>query len=506
MKYQLEQIFNEASVPTVTYVNPKEFPFIKSAIRAKGKHLTISGASGSGKTTVIIKALDECGIRKTDCLLVNAREFKEHANYFDMLARIVGEAPTFDALAPYLSAQSFVIIDDFHHLPQSARDSLSSDLKLWHEKNVRFIIIGIGSSARDLVSRDSELGIRNDPFDIGTQDSDFVKSLLSKGAKALGVEFSESFIEEICVGARGIPSVIHVIARTACIVSDVTETQSLVRTVSHKLADLKNEVLRVYHAKYFDKVVALAKGKQQARSVHNTYFDIVTAIAKDERTEIPVDYLYRTIVSPIFDSRRRNQKQTSYYNCLNYLGEVINESKLDDILYYRKTQSISIEDPSFRFYLNLLDLNEVKRKIHLRNDEYPWDVAVSFAGQDRDVVVEFVKKLEAKGVFPFYDFNYQANLWGVDLQDKLADIYANDALYMVLFISNHYPTKDWTKFEFEVGKRAAAKRPGSYLLPIHLDDVAIVGLSSTIGRVELGKTTLDYCVELLISKINSKDA
>lgn len=68
--------------------------------------------------------------------------------------------------------------------------------------------------------------------------------------------------------------------------------------------------------------------------------------------------------------------------------------------------------PTFRFYLNLLDLDDVRRKIHIRNDEYPWDVAVSFAGEDRPLVLEFVRKLEEKGIFPFYDFNHQAQLWG----------------------------------------------------------------------------------------------
>ena len=46
---ELEAVFNEAAFPEYTYVDPKEYPFIKSALRAKGKHVTISGASGSGK-------------------------------------------------------------------------------------------------------------------------------------------------------------------------------------------------------------------------------------------------------------------------------------------------------------------------------------------------------------------------------------------------------------------------------------------------------------------------
>src|SRR5574343_947976 len=79
----LEAVFNEAAFPEYTYVAPKEYPFIKSALHAKGKHVTIAGASGSGKTTVVNKILRDLGIQSTEILLVNGREFKNHANYLE---------------------------------------------------------------------------------------------------------------------------------------------------------------------------------------------------------------------------------------------------------------------------------------------------------------------------------------------------------------------------------------------------------------------------------------
>ena len=56
----------------------------------------------------------------------------------------------------------------------------------------------------------------------------------------------------------------------------------------------------------------------------------------------------------------------------------------------------------------------------------------------------------------FYDFdNVQHQLWGVDLRAKLADVYANDAQYMLIFLSRYYPEKDWTKF----AKKPARNEP-----------------------------------------------
>ena len=469
--------------------------------RAKGKHVTIAGASGSGKTTVVNKILRDLAIQPAEIFLVNGREFKGHSNYLEMFGAMLGVDPTYDAISPYLASQRLVIIDDFHHLTETVKDGLSRDLKLWHEKRVRFVLIGIASSARALAGNDSELGIRNDVFDLRTQDEKFVRDLMMKGAEHLKISFTERFISDTAAGSKGIPSVVQAICRTACIKHGVEKTQSSPKEIDETLANIKQDVLRIFEHKYFDKIVALSKGKQQAKSVHNTYFDIVSAIAKDERSDIPTEYLYRTIVAPISDPKKKNQKSTSYYNCLNYLGDVIRDSKLDDVIMYRKGMSISIEDPTFRFYLNLLNIDDVRRKIHIRNDEYPWDVAVSFAGEDRTIVLEFVRKLEEKGIFPFYDFNHQAQLWGVDLQRKLADIYASDALYMVIFISQKYPEKDWTKFEFEIGKVAGQKRPETYILPIVIEDVPMVGLANTIGKIFLKDHDIAYCADLLAARI-----
>ena len=60
--YQLEQVFNEASYPKITFVEPREYTYIRSAFKAEGKHITISGPSGTGKTTLVISLLKDLTI------------------------------------------------------------------------------------------------------------------------------------------------------------------------------------------------------------------------------------------------------------------------------------------------------------------------------------------------------------------------------------------------------------------------------------------------------------
>ena len=254
--------------------------------------------------------------------------------------------------------------------------------------------------------------------------------------------------------------------RVGCIRADLFETANEQRIVEMSMPDIKDAVLRNYKAKFQNRLIGMAKGKQQARSVHNTYFEIVKQICTMEISEIPTAELYRRIVQPEEDAAERNRKSTSFYNCLNNLSDVIEQRGLGDAIYYdRKGEVISIEDPSFRLYLTLADISEIERSVRVRKTRFPWDVAVSFAGEDREVVERFRELLNNAGYAIFYDFDEQHKLWGENLRRKLGEVYAHDAQYMVVFLSKNYPEKDWASFEFEIGREAKVKRPETYLLP-----------------------------------------
>jgi hypothetical protein len=190
--------------------------------------------------------------------------------------------------------------------------------------------------------------------------------------------------------------------------------------------------------------------------------DIVAYIANSSSAEIPTEALYRSIVGTISDPKERSRKATSFYNCLNNLSDVIEQKGLNDMLFYKKGGSyISVEDPSLRFYLNLLDVDDIKSRIQLRTSQYPWDVAVSYAGDVRPKVQEFVRALKDRGLSVFYDF------------------------------------------ELSVGKAAAEKRTDEYLLPLRLDDVEVVGIHSSIACIDLNEIGVDQAADILAERVTS---
>src|SRR4051794_14133025 len=76
-----------------------------------------------------------------------------------------------------------------------------------------------------------------------------------------------------------------------------------------------------------------------------------------------------------------------------------------------------------------------------------YDVALSFAGEDRDVAEALATRLRDAGVRVFYDRYEQATLWGKDLYQHLQLVYRDTARYCVVFVSANYARKLWTRHE-----------------------------------------------------------
>src|SRR5262249_59994020 len=83
-----------------------------------------------------------------------------------------------------------------------------------------------------------------------------------------------------------------------------------------------------------------------------------------------------------------------------------------------------------------------------------WDVALSFAGAQRDYVQQVAAALRAWGVRCFYDADEEIDLWGRYLAEELPTIYGEQAAAVVVFISADYAARDWTRHE----RRAAPSR------------------------------------------------
>ncbi len=170
---------------------------------------------------------------------------------------------------------------------------------------------------------------------------------------------------------------------------------------------------------------------------------------------------------------------------------------------------------SAREYLNSIqDTSKTLIRMELRDkrkevsgDDYDFDIALSFAGEDRDKAELLANALKNKNVNVFYDAFQKAELWGQDLYSYLSDLYRLRAKYCVMFVSEHYSQKLWTNHERKSAQERAFKENQTYILPIRIDNTEIPGLLSTVGYLNWNNESVATIVKLIINKLkNDKTA
>ena len=72
-----------------------------------------------------------------------------------------------------------------------------------------------------------------------------------------------------------------------------------------------------------------------------------------------------------------------------------------------------------------------------------YHIALSFAGEDRMYVEEVANHLRSASVEVFYDLFEEEDLWGKNLYEHLTSVYRDQAMFTVMFVSEHYINKLW---------------------------------------------------------------
>jgi acyl carrier protein len=145
-------------------------------------------------------------------------------------------------------------------------------------------------------------------------------------------------------------------------------------------------------------------------------------------------------------------------------------------------------------------------KVSRKPSRYDYDIAISYAGEDRSVAEEISSQLSKNNVRVFYDRNddIQASLWGKDLYSYFAELYSKRARYCLIVISSNYAKKVWTKHELRAAQERALKESAEgreYILPLRLDDTEIPGIFSTTDYVDWRVISHDTIIKYVLIKL-----
>ena len=111
---------------------------------------------------------------------------------------------------------------------------------------------------------------------------------------------------------------------------------------------------------------------------------------------------------------------------------------------------------------------------------HQYEVALSFAGEQRGYVGEVARHLAARGISVFYDEFESVQLWGQNGAEAFHRAFEQQADFVVMFVSKAYVEKPWPRLERRAALSRMVHERGEYILPVRFDDTPVDGLPKDV--------------------------
>lgn len=458
MSKLLEDVFVTEGVPTETFVRPPNYNEILVDIRRPGKPVVIEGQSGTGKTTTVKKiqsALDET----YSPVYLSARKTRD-------VERIAG-------IAAQGEIGSF-IIDDFHRLSPELRTALADIAKLAAEEwdsdaYPKLIIIGINEVGSALIQFVPDIAKRVGIHRIAPASEDLTLTLVTSGCDALNIQFDDATL--IFSESQGDYWLTQQLCQTACTVAGVLEEQIDKATVKIDMARIRAVVVEKLRAAYYPAVKEFCRGRR-FRPSNDPYYKMLKAVAESGQ---PVADL--TAVANAIEEVRGSINNIKDARLANLLDSKELASRY--FFYSPETTTFAVEDPAVFYFLRHLDWDALRSDCGFRGreSEFEFDVAISFAGENRPLAKHIADQLLALDIQVFYDENFEANYLGKTWAKQFSKVFGASSRYVLCLLDSHHQEKIWPTFEREVFSPRVANEE---VIPVFLDDTPIVGIPKDV--------------------------
>jgi hypothetical protein len=437
MAVELESVFTTSGVPEATFVRPTDFDRLLVSIRTPGRGVVIEGPSGIGKSTAVHKALRQLGLA---------------TRVTQLTARAPGDVEYLDAL-PDLGSFGTVVVDDFHRLDDAVKRRVADLLKVTADTSDearKLIVIGINEAGRALIDFAPDLANRLDVIKFEVEPDSKIIELIRAGEDAFNVTIKASPL--IVEKAAGSFYITQLLCRDACIQAGVLERPDDKQEITTTYAAIQRRVVQRQRDRFGDTVRAFARGTKFRPSGRAPYLHILRWLAENDSWSINIR-----------DEMRKHPSEKPSVGVVyeaGYLANLAAQEEIAKLLHYDQRSGIlTVEDPMLVFYLRAISWAEFVREVGFTNVDYAeaYDVALSFAGEDRSYAEHLRDELEDLGHMVFYDLAEQHRFVGQDVEAYLGPIYQSGSRYVVAILGSMYGRKRWTLFEAGKYKERLAK-------------------------------------------------
>lgn len=457
----LEDVFVTEGVPEFTFVKPPNYTALLVDLRRKGKPVVVEGQSGTGKTTTVKKALAEIYPNNTPKLLT---------------PRESNDIPTIEAISLESGDETFVV-DDFHRLAKNTKEHLANLAKVIAERDDRnglpkLIIIGINSVGSDLIQMVPDIAKRIGIHRIAPGTPAVIGEMIKLGSELLNIEIDEP--DTIIQDSGGDYWLTQQICRTICISAGVDQTQTQTKHIHWTQADIKVQVAETLHHNYDPAIREFCRGRR-FRPTNDPYYKLLRAISEQDRSNVDLNEL----------ANSRQDIKGSINNVKDHRLRVLLEQKeaCARLFYYdADTKNFAIEDPALFYYLKNLDWENLRQRCGFRDDprDFEWDIAISFAGENRTLAEFIGQQLRERDISVFYDRHYEDNYLGGLWSKEFLEIFVQKSRLVVAILDQHHKDKVWPTFERDC---FTPRVPEAEVIPVFLDKTIFTGIPSDLVSI-----------------------
>ena len=461
---KVEEVFVTEGVPLYTFVKPPNYNNILVDIRKAGKPVIIEGQSGTGKTTTAKKIIDEVA-PTAEIEYLTARE-KAHA---DIIEQYI------DSSFPN---NTLIFIDDFHRLPIDLQRKLGDIAKMAAEggesqKHPKLVIIGINQVGANLIQLVPDIAKRCGIHRIQSGNQEAIDYLVQNGCKELNINIYGH--NQIFSEAKGDYWLAQHLSQEICLTNNILQEQTSLVNVPYDIPGIRKAVVERLESSFYGPIKDFCRGKRPRRS-NDPYFKLLKAVGEQD--------------SSIVDLNEIASNDEGIRGSINNIKErrltVLLNSKPSlqkHFFYSQESKWFAIEDPALFYFIKHLDWERLRTDCGFKraaNTDREFDIAISFAGENREFARVLSEKLAILDASVFYDEWYENNYLGRTWSKEFKRIFSSDSWLVVCILDKNYSQKIWPTFEKECFLPRIAE---GGVIPIELDNTIFVGIPKDLVKI-----------------------
>lgn len=160
----------------------------------------------------------------------------------------------------------YIVLEDFHYLPDETQRDFSFSLKAFHEdSDLTFVIVGVWREENRLIAFNGDLTDRVISVDVDTWERDNLREVIHAGEALLNVEFNAAFRERLVERAFESVHIVQEACRKTLRAEGVFETLEDHRVVAsdRNVIEVVAEVVAEHQGRYSGFLMNFADGFQQ---------------------------------------------------------------------------------------------------------------------------------------------------------------------------------------------------------------------------------------------------